>query len=170
MKTKHLDLMVIAVTAGFLAFLIFVEVKVAVLSARRSCGPLDLPRTSLALGSPLAPEPGKTGRKVSIPAGEVRVLDLLQFLSDSSGLPLVYDLNDPSITEKELLIVTPIGEADYEVVKTILLANRYPVFREILPGGREVLKVEPMRPLEGSQLGRASPREFRIILRPPGVS
>jgi len=84
---------------------------------------------------------GKTG-KVSVTAGRIPLADFLKFLSSLTGLPVLHDSTDPYLITREISIATDIEEADEDIIKVILEVNRIRVYREALPGGKEILKVE----------------------------
>ncbi len=114
----------------------------------------------------ILPEPGQEKRKIIIGEGKVPLLAFLKFLSDFTGLPLLHDSTDQTIATKEILIVNDI-QADEDVAKALLEVNRFRVFREVLPSGKEVLKVESMTP-QGTTM--EDEKEKRIVDNRPGAS
>jgi hypothetical protein len=83
-----------------------------------------------------------TGQKVDIAAGEIQMPQFLRFLSDYTGLPVIFDSKDKRISEGKILVAAPVRDADAELVKAILETNGYRVLVETLPGGKEVLRIE----------------------------
>ncbi len=114
----------------------------------------------------ILPEPGQERRKVLISEGKIPLLQFLKFLADYTGLPLLHDSTDQNIATKEIHIVSDI-QADEEVAKALLEVNRFRVFREVLPSGKEIIKVESMQPQAAIQ---EDEKEKRIVDNRPGAS
>jgi type II secretion system protein D len=87
-------------------------------------------------------------------------MDFLRFLSSYTGLPLLHDSTDQNIA-RDITIAADIQEADEDLVKAILEVNRFRVFRETLPSGKEVLKVESMMPAAAP--GAEDAKETQIL-------
>ena len=85
------------------------------------------------------------GQKVTITEGKIPLADFLKFLSNYTGLPVIYDPKDPAILTKDIFIVADIHNADGMIVGEILKTNGYRVYRERLPDGKEVLKIEAIK-------------------------
>lgn len=88
---------------------------------------------------------GLIGKRVDISEGKFPVVDFLKFLSDFTGLPFIYDPNDPHILSQEIQIAGNIKEADDLIVVEILKLNGYRVYRERLADGQEVLNLETIK-------------------------
>lgn len=121
-----------------------------------------------AKGDPLpdpSPHPSAKGMPVIITKGKIAVGDFLEFLSDYTGLPVLHNSGDPTLESREIQILGTIKGADEAMVMAILEANGIRVFKEELPGGRKVIKVESLLPDQGFA---DEPRPRPIIKVTPG--
>ena len=94
-------------------------------------------------------EPGRIGLergRVSVTAGPIPLAEFLKILSSLTGMPVLHDSTDPNLTNRDITVGTDIDDADENMIKAILEVNHIRAFRETLPSGREILKVEPMQP------------------------
>jgi hypothetical protein len=90
----------------------------------------------------IVPQQSRIGHSVHLTAGTIPVTDFLRFLSNYTGLPVLHDSTDQNLTTGQITIAADIPEADEDVVKAILEVNRVRIWREVLPNGKELLKVE----------------------------
>jgi len=103
-------------------------------------------------------ESGKAER-VLISEGQVPAMAFVRYLSDTSGLPVVYDSTDKSLAEKMIHVVAPIENANEALVRKLLETNRVRVTESASgPEGR-VLVVESM----DAQPGPIDPKPVPIV-------
>ena len=102
----------------------------------------------------VVPHPGGVGQAVRLPAGRIPVVQF-RLLSDYTGLPVIHDSADVRISTEKITVAADIPEADEDLIKSILEVNRFRVWHsppcppegatgEILPNGKELVKVESM--------------------------
>ncbi len=83
--------------------------------------------------------PSGTPRKTTrIAAGEIPVLELVRFLADARGVPVLHEAEDPTF-RGVVTVPKEIPEADEAVAKAILEANRITVRDRTLPSGERVV-------------------------------
>jgi hypothetical protein len=82
-------------------------------------------------------------------------------------LPVLYDSRDPAFIAREILILSDIRNADEDIVKAILEMNGIRVYRETLPGGQTLIKVEPVPLPSGDEEVRPKPVVIVGSSRPP---
>ena len=86
------------------------------------------------------------GRKADILQGEIPVPEMLRFLADYSGLEIVWDKADARIATGTVVVISPIEEADGDVVRALLENEGLSVRLENSPGGDPVLRVQSVKP------------------------
>lgn len=87
--------------------------------------------------------PARKGKRVPLRAGEIPVADLARFLSDYTGLPLVYNADAPGLREQNVIVTADVAEADYDLVKALLASNGMLLEERRLAGGRTILSLDP---------------------------
>jgi hypothetical protein len=85
---------------------------------------------------------GREGVKVRIEAGEIPVQDVARFLSDYTGLPVVFDSSDKAMLDEKIIVPAPIPEADYELAKALLEAGGLRLSDRELASGQRLLLLE----------------------------
>ena len=101
----------------------------------------------------------KKSQPVDILAGSVSALELLQFLADYTGLPIVHDSSDKTLASVRVPFTADVKGADYEVVKAHLEAAGLRISERKLPGGRRLIEVSG-----GSGSTRPRPLKPRPII------
>ena len=96
----------------------------------------------------------KKSQPVDILKGSASALELLQFLADYTGLPIVHDSSDKMLASVRVPFTADVKGADYEVVKAHLEAAGLRLSERKLPGGRRLIEVS------GSS-GSARPRPLK---------
>ena len=96
----------------------------------------------------------KRKQPVDILAGSVSALELLQFLADYTGLPIVHDSSDKTLAAVRVPFTADVKGADYEVVKAHLEAAGLRLSERKLPGGRRLIEVS-------GASGQARPRPMK---------
>jgi beta-lactamase regulating signal transducer with metallopeptidase domain/HEAT repeat protein len=91
----------------------------------------------------IVPKPVLKGEKATIAQGETNVLDLVRFLADHSGLPVILDSSQRFLLEKKITVPTKLDNATSETVQAILEENGFSVERSVLQGGDTVITVKP---------------------------
>ena len=100
-------------------------------------------------------------QRVDIADGDIPVLEFLHFLSDYSGLPvLVNTAQGGNFRNQNITITAPIKDADADIVRAILETNNFLVTRNVLPSGKEIIKVESN--VQGAA-AQGEPRENKVI-------
>ena len=99
----------------------------------------------------IVPDPEKTrSQTVDIVAGRIPALELLQFLADHTGFPVVHDSSNEALAKLKILFSADVRGAGYEVVKAHLEAAGMVLSQRQLPGGRRLVEVTgaagPARP------------------------
>lgn len=93
----------------------------------------------------IVPDPEKTRKirtqPVDILAGSVSVLELLHFLADYTGLPVIHDSSDKALAALKVRFTADVKGADYEVVKAHLEAAGLGLNQRELPGGKRLIEV-----------------------------
>ncbi|HVR73010.1 MAG TPA: hypothetical protein VMT52_01705 [Planctomycetota bacterium] len=79
-------------------------------------------------------------RGVRIARGEVSAMDMLRFLSDYTGLPILHDSTDKGL-DRTIVIPSEIVAADDRMLRSILQANRILVHEGVTSSGERVLEV-----------------------------
>jgi len=97
--------------------------------------------------------PPRKETRVDILPGEIPLAALGRFLSDSTGLPVLYDTGALGMANKRVIVTAPIRDADYAVVKAILEANQILIAERELPGGQRILILDPATSPAGSNAG-----------------
>lgn len=121
----------------------------------------ERPAEARAVGERIQPlSEDRRGVPVSIDAGDIPVLELLRFLADYTGLPVLLDTSERIDGGLKVAVAAPIAEADDEVVKAILEANQFRVEERELPGGQVVLGLSSRR--ESPVI--PAPREKPIVI------
>ncbi|MBI4603296.1 MAG: hypothetical protein HY721_15185 [Planctomycetes bacterium] len=95
--------------------------------------------------SSLERAPDLKGKRVDISPGEIEVAEFLRFLGDYTGLPVIFDSNDPRIAKGKIILAAPMEDVDANIVIAVLEANGYRVKVDVLPGGKRTLRVEVAR-------------------------
>ena len=111
----------------------------------------------------------KKSQPVDILKGSASALELLQFLADYTGLPIVHDSSDKMLASVRVPFTADVKGADYEVVKAHLEAAGLRLSERKLPGGRRLIEVS-----SGSGSARPRPLKARPIIvvgreKAPGV-
>ena len=111
----------------------------------------------------------KKSQPVDILKGSASALELLQFLADYTGLPIVHDSSDKTLASVRVPFTADVKGADYEVVKAHLEAAGLRLSERKLPGGRRLIEVS-----SGSGSARPRPLKARPIIvvgreKAPGV-
>jgi type II secretory pathway component GspD/PulD (secretin) len=115
----------------------------------------------------IMPRPGQVGAPVMITKGPIPLMEFLEFLADTTGLPLLHNSSDPNIPQRVIQIASDIKEANEEVVKAILEINGFRVYRETLQlSQKEVLKVESM---QAAAPTAEDPKEIKIVRQDEAV-
>ena len=73
--------------------------------------------------------------------GNIPVRDLLQFLSDATGIPATIESGPRNFSTEEVVLAATIENATPEIVQGILEANRVLVSRDRRGNGEEILRV-----------------------------
>ncbi len=99
----------------------------------------------------VVPDPEKKrSQPVDIVAGRIPALELLQFLADYTGFPVVHDSSNEALAKLKILFSAEVKGAGYEVVKAHLEAAGMALSQRQLPGGRRLVEVTgaagPARP------------------------
>ena len=99
----------------------------------------------------VVPDPAKkSSQPVDILAGRIPALQLLQFLADYTGFPVVHDSSNEALAKLKVLFSADVKGAGYEVVKAHLEAAGMVLSQRQLPGGRRLVEVSgaagPARP------------------------
>ena len=97
--------------------------------------------------------------RVDVTAGKVPVQEMLRFLADTSGRPVILGESAQAISSKDIDIESPIQNVDGEMIRALLEANGLSVRERQLDGGRRVWIVE-------AQGGAQRPIEKRPIIVP----
>ena len=115
----------------------------------------------------IVPDPETTrSQPVDIVAGRIPALQLLQFLADYTGFPVVHDSGSEALAKRESLFSADVKGAGYEVVKAHLEAAGMALSQRELPGGRRLVEV-------AVAAGQARPRPLKerpIIIVGKGTS
>lgn len=111
----------------------------------------------------------KKSQPVDILKGSASALELLQFLADYTGLPIVHDSSDKTLASVRVPFTADVKGADYEVVKAHLEVAGLRLSERKLPGGRRLIEVSG-----GSGSARPRPLKARPIIvvgreKAPGV-
>ena len=101
----------------------------------------------------------KKSQPVDILKGSASALELLQFLADYTGLPIVHDSSDKTLASVRVPFTADVKGADYEVVKAHLEAAGLRLSERKLPGGRRLIEVSG-----GSGSARPRPLKARPII------
>ena len=103
----------------------------------------------------IVPDPEKTrSQPVDIVAGRIPALQLLQFLADYTGFPVVHDSSNEALAKLKILFSADVKGAGYEVVKAHLEAAGMALSQRELPGGRRLVEV-------AVAAGQARPRPLK---------
>ena len=99
----------------------------------------------------VVPDPEKNrSQLVDIVAGRIPALQLLQFLADYTGFPVVHDSSNEALQKLKILFTADVRGAGYEVVKAHLEAAGMVLSQRQLPGGKRLVEVTgaagPARP------------------------
>lgn len=113
------------------------------------------------------------GKRVDILEGEIPAVEFIRFLADYTGLPVIVESGGAQGTAltQPITIAAEIKNADAEIVKAILESNRWLVFQERLPSGKEYISVKPAQatgtsgepPKEGEVIEVAADGELRVV-------
>jgi hypothetical protein len=103
---------------------------------------------------------GQQGKSTRIASGEVAVLEILGFIADTTGLPVLYDASSPAFKDRRVVVPAPIERADFELAKRLLETVRLRVVESTTGAGQRVLLIESMDEA-GSP---AEPREHPVIV------
>jgi hypothetical protein len=90
---------------------------------------------------PLVARDEFANQTVELEEGQIPVIELLRFLSDYTGLPLVGDMNE--IATRVIAFPSPVKNVDGEFIRAALEANGIRVDPETLPGGKRVIRITP---------------------------
>lgn len=103
----------------------------------------------------IVPDPEKLRRQpVDIVEGRIPALELLHFLADYTGLPVVHDSSNKALAELKVLFSADVKGAGYEVVKAHLEAAGLVLSQRQLPGGKRLIEVT-------GGTGQARPRALK---------
>ena len=133
-------------------------------------GRFQVEKAALAVSGRIAPDlRKKKSQPVDILKGSASALELLQFLADYTGLPIVHDSSDKTLASVRVPFTADVKGADYEVVKAHLEAAGLRLSERKLPGGRRLIEVS-----SGSGSARPRPLKARPIIvvgreKAPGV-
>jgi hypothetical protein len=103
--------------------------------------------------------PAKSARRergVRIARGEVLAMDLLRFLSDYTGLPILHDSTDKGL-DRTIVIPSEITAADDRMLRSILQANRILVQEAVTSSGERVLEVSTTDSPAGPEIPEPRP-------------
>jgi hypothetical protein len=81
------------------------------------------------------------GQRIDMLRGKIAALDLLRFLADYTGVPVVHDANDRALAANEIVVVADVLGADDTIVLAHLAASGIRVVRRRLFGGKEIFEV-----------------------------
>lgn len=133
-------------------------------------GRFQVEKAALAVSGRIEPDlRKKKSQPVDILKGSASALELLQFLADYTGLPIVHDSSDKTLASVRVPFTADVKGADYEVVKAHLEAAGLRLSERKLPGGRRLIEVS-----SGSGSARPRPLKARPIIvvgreKAPGV-
>ena len=120
---------------------------------------------AVELDGTVAARQGRKGKTARIAKGEIPALELVRFLADHTGVPIIYDARDRALAQKVVVVPAVIEQAGYELVKKILESNGFRLSEW------KTRKGEPALLLESSALATA-PREPEarpiVVLNQPG--
>jgi hypothetical protein len=133
------------------------------------------------------PREDRKGIKVHIEMGDIPVLEMVRFLADYTGLPVIVEAANPAALDRTITLPAPVAEADDALVLAMLRTNGFLVHEENIAGSGRALLVEPLdgpppaseptpRPIViagGEEERRAIPRagggpRYRIAKGPAG--
>ncbi len=80
------------------------------------------------------------GQKIDITPGKIPALEMLRFLADYSGLPVVHDSKDQALATMEISVIAEIRGADDVIVEAHLAASGVLLFRRTLPNGKQIIE------------------------------
>ena len=113
-------------------------------------------------GYAFVPKSGTVGERVNFMAGEIEIREFFQFLADYTGLPVQVRAQNLEFFQNTILLAAPMQNVTGDVGIAILKANRFPVDREVLPGGAAVLRIDP--PKAHVPKCRKEPNQGQLVL------